>query len=241
MNQLKNFMGICALCLPCFSIYPIVASAQAPGTAPAAPASTTPLPPPAAAQPATVPPAAPSEAQPPAKPADVVHAVEKKGPAIPWKAPSEWLLYLVPLVAFFCALIGILSIKKSLPSNWSLADALSEEVAIKPATKTTTTKGLNGGPDVVVEEQLLDKDGKPVLLPEMRASSSRVIALMGMVAILIMYIGFGTFALYAYGISGEVSSGIDRVINFLVAGMTLFAPYAVNKFASLFQGISGGK
>lgn len=30
----------------------------------------------------------------------------------------------------------------------------------------------------------------------------------------------------------------EEVIRFLVAGLTLFAPYAVNKFASLFQGLA---
>lgn len=31
---------------------------------------------------------------------------------------------------------------------------------------------------------------------------------------------------------------IDRIVDFLVAGMTLFAPYVVNKFSSLFEGLA---
>ncbi|MFH1167282.1 MAG: hypothetical protein V1852_24970 [Pseudomonadota bacterium] len=64
---------------------------------------------------------------------------------------------------------------------------------------------------------------------------------MGMIVILFMFIGFGIFALYGFGKTGSMPQGIDRVVSFLMAGMTLFAPYIVNKFASLFQGLIGGK
>ena len=107
--------------------------------------------------------------------------------------------------------------------------------------KEVTTKGLDGATDVVTKEPVYDKEGKPVLAPVLKASSSRVIALMGMLAILFMFIGFGTFALYGFGKVGARPESIDKVVNFLVAGMTLFAPYVVNKFASLFQGLTGGK
>ncbi|TRW95145.1 hypothetical protein [Candidatus Methylobacter oryzae] len=157
-----------------------------------------------------------------------------------WIAPSEWMLYSVPIVVFLGTIIGITNVRKALPETWSLADALSEEVAIKPATKTTTTHDANGNLVTIVED-VLDKDDKPVLLPEMRASSSRVIALMGMIAIMFMYIGFGIFALYSFGAAGELSDELKGVVSYLVSGMTLFAPYAVNKFASQFEGLTGAK
>lgn len=64
---------------------------------------------------------------------------------------------------------------------------------------------------------------------------------MRMIVILFMFIGFGSFALYGFGKTGSMPQGIDRVVNFLMAGMTLFAPYIVNKFASLFQDLTDGK
>jgi hypothetical protein len=157
-----------------------------------------------------------------------------------WQPPSDWALYGVPIIVLFGSLITILAIRKALPANWSLSDALSEDVQM-PVFKTVTTKSESGKPDVTTKEPVYDKDQKPILAPEMRASSSRLIALMGMIVILFMFIGFGAFALYGFGKNGSMPQGIDRVVSFLVAGMTLFAPYVVNKFASLLQGLTSGK
>lgn len=157
-----------------------------------------------------------------------------------WIPPSDIAIYLVPIIVLFGSLIAILAIRKSLPDSWSLADALSEEVPL-PVIKEVTTKGQNGAPDVVTEEPLYDKEGKPVLIPVLKASSSRVIALMGMLSILFMFIGFGTFALYGFGKTGNAPESVSDIVKFLAAGMTLFAPYVVNKFASLFQGLTGSK
>lgn len=158
----------------------------------------------------------------------------------PWPAPPIWAIYGVPGVVLFGSLLAILSIRQALPSDWSLADALSETVDL-PVIEETTVLGAAGAPATVTRSPRYDKDGKPVLAPVLKASSSRVIALMGMLAILFMFVGFGTFILYGYGRTGEVREGTDRVVSFLAAGMTLFAPYLVNKFASLFKGLSGGK
>lgn len=157
-----------------------------------------------------------------------------------WEPPSDAMLYGVPVFVFFGTLITILAIRKSLPADWSLADALSEDVPM-PVRKEITTKGQNGAPDILVVEPLYDKDGKPVLAPEMHASSSRLIALMGMIVILLMFVGFGVFALYGFGRNGAMPDGIGGVVQFLVAGMTLFAPYLVNKFSALFQGLTSNK
>lgn len=158
-----------------------------------------------------------------------------------WISPSPWMIYIVSMLVPLAGVLAILTIKNSLPGNWSLSDALSEEVPLKVAKKTTTTKDATGQ-DLIIVEELVDKDGKPILLPELRASSSRVIALMGMIVILLMYMGFGTFALYSFGGTGELSrEKMDGVVKFLVAGMTLFAPYVVNKFSDLFKGLTGAR
>ncbi|WP_295952642.1 hypothetical protein [Rhodoferax sp.] len=156
--------------------------------------------------------------------------------AVVWVPPATWLLYFVPLVALFGAVVAILVIRSALlkAPQWSLADALSEETLLPAYTEVM----VNG-----VTTRTLDKDpdGKPVLAPQMRASSSRVIALMGMVAILFLFIGFGAFALFALGSTGRMPDRMDSVVDFLMAGLTLFAPYLVNKFASVFQGLAGNK
>ncbi len=159
-----------------------------------------------------------------------------------WVPPNNWMLYSVPIIVFVGGIVGIAYIRRALikAATWSFADALSEEVKIKPAVKTTTSKDANGN-DIVVVEPLLDKDGKPIMLSEMRASTSRVIALMGMIVILLMYMGFGVFALYSFGAAGKLSDELNDVATFLAYGMTLFAPYLVNKFSSLFQKIAGPK
>ena len=156
--------------------------------------------------------------------------------AVSWSAPSSFALYGVPVVVLIGSLMAILSVQRALkPGAWSLADALSEEVNLPVWKETTDAAGVK------VREPVLDKDQKPVLAPEMRASSSRVIALMGGVVLIFMYVGFGVFALYGFGRNGRLPDEISGVVTFLVAGMTLFAPYLVNRFASVFQGLTGGK
>lgn len=169
--------------------------------------------------------------------ATLAHAQAPAAPPPPWVPPATWLLYFIPLLALFGAVVAICVIRAALKQStgWSLADALSEQVDLPVYTEVTdaagnTTRSLQLGPD-----------GKPLLAAQMRASSSRVIALMGMVAILFLFIGFGALALFALGSTGQVPDSLERVVNFLVSGMTLFAPYVVNKFASLFQGLPRGK
>ena len=141
--------------------------------------------------------------------------------------PPDWFVYTVIGVIFFCALVTLFVIRAAVSgSKWSLADALSEEADV------TAMKGAAGQ-----QEPIVDSSGKPMLISELRASSSRLVALMGMLVILFMFLGFGTFALYRFAISGNMPADTDKVINFLAAGLTLFAPYLVNKFSSLFEGL----
>lgn len=152
----------------------------------------------------------------------------------------SFLVYLVFFIVIFGTLLSILVIRKSLPKEWSLADALSEDVEL---SATTEVKESKNGVDTVTKTPLYDGDGKPFLVTEMKASSSRLIALIGMLVILFMYIGFGSLLLLDFGKNNKISDpdALSEIIKFLVAGMTLFAPYLVNKFASLFQGLTSNK
>ena len=144
-------------------------------------------------------------------------------------APADLFIYIVVILVLIGSFIAIALIRAALSvsaSKWSLAEALSEEVEV---TAMDTDK-----PDL---PQLDDKK-KPLMVKRMCASSSRLIALMGMMVILLMFLGFGAFALYAFGKTGKVPEDIGNVVKFLLAGLTLFAPYVVNKFGSVFESLS---
>ena len=145
-----------------------------------------------------------------------------------WAAPQGWFVYLVILIVLVGTLVALLLIRSALyRSEWSLADALSEDTDV-----TATTVNAAG------QKEPLFRDDKPVTVTEMRASASRLIALMGMMAILLMFMGFGSFSLYSFAMTGTMSAQVDKVIYFLSSGMTLFAPYVVNKFASIFESLA---
>lgn len=99
--------------------------------------------------------------------------------------------------------------------GWSLADALSEPVLLSHPSD----------------------GGKPVTVRD--ASSSRLIAMAGMLVILLLYLGFGVFCLYSFGLTCAMPAQSDAVTHFLYAGLTLFAPYIANKFSNLFKPLSG--
>lgn len=155
-----------------------------------------------------------------------------------WVAPHAWALYLVPVFVLVAAVVAIQRIAKKLPATWSLGDALSEEVMMPAYSEAVPAR--TDAP-AVPKTLIMDNDKKAVLIPEMHASSSRVIALMGMMAILFLFLGFGVFAIFEFGATGKVPESMERVSTFLTAGLTLFAPYLVNKFASVFKLSPGGK
>lgn len=156
------------------------------------------------------------------------------------ESSNRYFVYLVFFIVIFGTLLSILVIRKSLPEEWSLADALSEDVELSAVKEIRETKD---GVDTVTRQPLYDDAGKPKVVKEMKASSSRLIALIGMLVILFMYIGFGSLLLLDFGNTGNIShpAALSEIIKFLIAGMTLFAPYLVNKVSSLFQGLTASK
>lgn len=140
-----------------------------------------------------------------------------------------WFAYLIIFLVVIGAIVSILLIRRAAAnSKWSLTDALSEEVTV-----TAMTSDGSGG-----QKPLLDSAGAPMSVTVLCASSSRLIALMGLMVIMLMFLGFGTFALYRFAATGAMPSGINDVVKFLVAGLTMFAPYLVNKFASIFESLT---
>lgn len=116
-----------------------------------------------------------------------------------------------------------------LTSTWSLADALSEEVEL-------TLFDKDGHP-------VLGTDGKPQAVTQLRASTSRVIALIGLVAILMVYIGFALVELQRLAAKGEspTDDNLGPVIKFLLSGSAMFAPYLFNKLSSAFDWLTPKK
>lgn len=110
--------------------------------------------------------------------------------------------------------LGVIGTLRKSPA-WSLADALSEEAA--------------GQPDPLPAGQ------KPVMV----ASSSRLIALSGLLVILSLYLGFGYAALWDHFFDQGHSFDIKSILGFLFGGATLFAPYLANQLTTAFGAFTG--
>ena len=139
-----------------------------------------------------------------------------------WSAPQDWFIYIVIAVVFVGLAVVVTSAARRLgasDNDWSLGDALSEEADVTVPDASGLPYTING---VVVKKT------------ELAASSSRLIAFMGMIAILFLFLGFGAFILWEFAKTGSVPSATADVTKYLLGGMTLFAPYIVNKFSSVF-------
>lgn len=138
--------------------------------------------------------------------------------------------YIVVTIVAVGTVVGLATIRSSLlTSTWSLADALSEEAEVSLIDDTT-------------KQPVLDA-GKPVLITKLCPSTSRFIAMIGLIAILMLYIGFGLIELQRYGETGALPQPDDvkNLMYFLLGGVTMFAPYLINKFASVFDWLTPKK
>jgi len=119
-------------------------------------------------------------------------------------------------------------------SKWNLADALSEaEAQQNPSAGTggaspSAAAGTSGGGGSAAGNQ-----GAPV----MSASSSRLIAFVGMIIISALYLGVGYYTLWAlfFGQAQEIEN-VKQTGTLFLTGSALFAPYAFNKLADVFKG-----
>jgi hypothetical protein len=116
------------------------------------------------------------------------------------------LVYAVGAAVFALSVLGLLVVRGLLVKSpgWSLGDALSEEA------------------------DLTNDQGTPIKV--MRASASRLIAFSGLLVMLFLYFGFGMFLLYYFGTGQKVPQDVlDGIQKFMMAGLALFAPYALNQ------------
>jgi hypothetical protein len=96
-------------------------------------------------------------------------------------------------------------------TDWHLGDAASEEAGNQPSTLPVGTK------------------------PLMVASASRLIALLGLLVIMVIFLGFGYYLLYAAFASKLETTNVKPIVYFLFSGATMFAPYLANQLQSAFS------
>jgi hypothetical protein len=124
------------------------------------------------------------------------------------------------VIVFVGTLIAVM-LRLSASPGWSLVDALSEEVEVT----LTDAAGL----------PIRDAAGNIVKVTKPLASSSRLIALFGLMGILALFMGCGIALLYQVANGSDITKTAEAYANFLVYGAVLFAPYVVNKFSSVFE------
>lgn len=116
------------------------------------------------------------------------------------------IMTILLLLLFLIVALGLLRSK-----DWHLGDAVSEEAGNQPSPLPVGTK------------------------PVMVASSSRLIALLGLLVILMMFLGFGYYFLYAAFACNLGTGNVKQVVIFLFSGATMFAPYLANQLQSAFS------
>ncbi|MEB3156401.1 MAG: C39 family peptidase [Cyanobacteriota bacterium] len=157
------------------------------------------------------------------------------------------MVYAITLAVAFGTFAGLILVKRRLrKEGWSLANALSEPTRLTlpvDARWTDATRdGLTIDSSATASRKVLrDSTGRAVAVTMLEASSSRMIATLGGLGILMLYMGFGTFALYSFGLTCQLPASMTAVTTFLMSGLSLFAPYVANKVSAALQpGIRGG-
>ena len=150
------------------------------------------------------------------------------------------LVYAITLIVALGTFLGLFLVKRRLTKEgWSLANALSEPTRLTiPAEMRWTQSGgdqLAMATKTSATKVLKRADGTPMAITMLEASSSRMIATLGGLAILMLYMGFGIFALYSFGLTCQLPASMPAVSTFLMSGLSLFAPYVANKISTAIQ------
>jgi hypothetical protein len=214
-DSMRMVTTVTLLILLSLGVAPTVALAQS--TTPPATAQPSNATPPPVAQTATPPGAAAANPNPISVPPSVQPPAALPGKAAcgtECRPPPETLTISIIVGVVLLALVALLMVRKALAqsSGWKLGDALSEEA------------------------DLTDAKGTPIVI--LSASSSRLIAFVGLIVLLSLYLGFGVFILYYFGTGQQIPAGLDDIEKFMLAGLTLFAPYAVNQTRAAVEGLT---
>jgi GH24 family phage-related lysozyme (muramidase) len=151
------------------------------------------------------------------------------------------MVYALTLAVALGTFVGLSLVKRRLAKEgWSLANALSEPTRLTIPVDMRWTESAGDQMSFAQGTSasckvLRGPDGRPMAMTLLEASSSRMIAIMGGWGILMLYIGFGTFALYSFGLTCQLPASMPAVTTFLLSGLSLFAPYVANKISTAIQ------
>ena len=128
----------------------------------------------------------------------------------------EFLLWAIVggvyLLIFFSLTFVIARLsKEENGKRWLLADALSEEA-------TEESQGV-----------------KTVRLV---ASTSRLIALFGLIVILVLFLSFGIITIWSFGRTGKAPTDLAELAKYLLGGAALFIPYGINQIRATFDNVT---
>ncbi|MDU2819125.1 hypothetical protein [Enterobacter sp.] len=133
----------------------------------------------------------------------------------------QYFIYIPMTLAYLIAFSRIFAVLKM--RQWSLADALSEPPnVVPPETVDPDAPQHLAAPAPIVQAS------KPF------ASSSRLIAFVGIVIISIIFISSGYHAIYAlFNDASNLDNNFTDIGKYLMFSGTLFAPYVFNKVAAI--------
>ncbi|MEN3794116.1 hypothetical protein [Fulvimarina sp. MAC3] len=140
--------------------------------------------------------------------------------------PPPWYFYAVAVVVVGVSVWVAYLVNNALlkSPDWSFAKALSEKAVVP----------------------LFDKEGKPIQNAtnathrnEYQTSTTRLIAFVGAIVILIFFSGFGLLAMHKFAYGGLNWEHLEPVFYYLLSGMILFVPYAINRLSGLVGGWLG--
>ncbi|KAF0234472.1 MAG: hypothetical protein FD177_853 [Desulfovibrionaceae bacterium] len=122
----------------------------------------------------------------------------------------EGLLKGIITTMYILIALGFIGTWKSLHSDkyWSMARALSENTVVEQQDPADATKKTS----VVID------------LP----SSSRLIAFIGLIVLMVTFLTLGAVMIWTLGRTGQIIS-MENAQNYLLAGMSMFAPYLFNQ------------
>ncbi len=153
-------------------------------------------------------------------------------------APAQPVLAYVPeltlwfVLAMFVIGVGVPIRKLSRDaSGWSLTDALSEKNP-SPAPVAIVQAAV-----AVVPGDAAPAAAAPPVDPGSSASASRLVAFLGTIAILAMFMGFGLYAIWAAfnGRAAEARDTLKAMSSYLLYGSAMYAPYAFNQIKAAFS------
>ncbi|WP_342320527.1 hypothetical protein [Burkholderia pseudomallei] len=139
---------------------------------------------------------------------------------------------------YLISLLGIFKLWRLLnrDGSWSWGKALSDEAIVsKPPPQPTSTILTN--PDGTTSQTT---SFEPSEYSELTSSTSRVIAVFGMVVVLFMFLGFGSVTMWRYAYFGEAKNAMD-MMKILFGGVALFVPYGLNQFQKAISAFGSSK